>query len=133
MNYRAGFLAVPLALGLLLAGCDDGGDETVAPPVEPDAGATIEIAPGRYASDSMVLALEPNGAFSLIELGQSAGASGSYAISGRVITFSDATGDAGAARFPMDCPVVRTETGFRFEADAEGCSLAGQSFGPTAG
>jgi hypothetical protein len=126
---------------LLLAGCDDGdeaaetgsGDETVAPAPDPDAGATVEIAPGRYASDAMVLVLNSNGTFSLIEHGQSAGADGAYSISGAVVTFSDATGEAGDASFPMDCPVSQTETGFQFAAGTDGCALAGQSFGPTAG
>lgn len=134
MRHQTAIVAALLASGLLLAGCNSGdepAEETVAPAPDPDANAIVNVAPGRYASDAMVLVLNPNAGFQLLRIGEIDGVEGSYAISGTIMTLADATGGDGSLVFPMECSVAETDTGFDLSGDA--CGLTGQSFTPTAG
>jgi len=135
MGNRTAVLAA-LLMGVFLAGCNNNeepsaGDATVAPAPDPNANAIVDVAPGRYASDAMVLVLNPNASFSIIRHGQVDGFDGAYTISGTIMALTDATGGDGSLVFPMECSVSEMESGFALSGD--GCGLTGQAFVPTAG
>lgn len=90
------------------------------------------LQPGRYQADPIALRLEAGNKFVMTEREGNREVQGRYEYKNAVITFTDASGDLGKAKFPIRCKVETLGTTFKFVEDGGSCqALNGLTFRPT--
>jgi hypothetical protein len=75
-----------------------------------------------FMAGPVTLTLTPDNRFQMRSTEENRSVQGRYAYDNGILTLSDPQGDAGTAKFPMNCRLEQAESGFRLIDDGGNCA-----------